>query len=300
MQPKLRQPTTQNDEAADVERAGKIFDDHLARMFPDPMHAGMLKSWMAWVVQNPGSKAMWSPVICGPQGVGKSLLGGILKACLGPSNVRTLISDMLAQRWSDWLRDAACLIVDEPRVKTCGVAENVERFMTDPNIRANIIFLLNDVSNFEIYPAERRYFILHATPAHTWRVSEPGADYWESVWSLTSGLAGAIRSHMQSFTLHPAFSHQRVPPAVSANFGRDAATPQARRSTILPDLEIIANATGILANYSILPIWQDSADDSRSGMLEFAGKLDEYVRLPSAETKRALLLRIEEELEQPE
>jgi hypothetical protein len=209
-----------------ADQAGELFDAHLARLFPNPLHAGVLKSWMAWVIQNPGAKVMWSPVICGPQGVGKSLLGGILKACLGPSNVRVVTSTMLEQQWSDWSYGAICLLMEEIYTKARGVADKLKLLITDPMINvieknistrvepnhANLVFFLNDLSTFAIDPAERRYFVLQTHQTTPEQVAEFGESYWASVWRLTSVLAGAIRSHLLACGMHPAFlPHGRAP-----------------------------------------------------------------------------------------
>lgn len=73
------QPVPHDDLQGDASK----FLDHLKRMFPHGEDFEILVSWMASVVQNPGMKAQWWPVVQGAEGNFKSFLLVIMAHAVG-------------------------------------------------------------------------------------------------------------------------------------------------------------------------------------------------------------------------
>lgn len=59
------------------------FLTHMGKLFPDDRDRRILLSYMASVVQNPGFKAQWWPVIQGVEGNGKSMLLDVMQFAIG-------------------------------------------------------------------------------------------------------------------------------------------------------------------------------------------------------------------------
>lgn len=66
-------------------REGDIsrFTQHLEKLFPVERDRQIILSYMAAVVQNPGVKFQWCPLIQGTEGNGKTLLASVLSHCVG-------------------------------------------------------------------------------------------------------------------------------------------------------------------------------------------------------------------------
>ena len=202
--------------------AAKIFDDHLAYMLADPRHARLLKSWMAWVVQNPGRKAMWAPVLQGVQGSGKSVLFLALCNVLGPTNAIEVTKARMDSQWNDWAQGRMFLLFEEvdlgvgetakvvgERLKTLITGETLPlnqrgRDSKDVPNYANCVFLLNDLARFPVSANERRYFVLRCKQQRTEDLVM-GKEYWDNVYRLKGELAGGLRFHLMTTALDPEF-----------------------------------------------------------------------------------------------
>jgi hypothetical protein len=78
--------------------------------------AEMIMSWMAFCVQNPGRKIRWAILIKGIEGDGKSLLGGMLKAVMGSTNVKSVSPTVLATQFTGWAVGASVAVLEEIRM----------------------------------------------------------------------------------------------------------------------------------------------------------------------------------------
>lgn len=71
--------------------------------------------WMAWCVQNPGRKLMWSPIFKGVQGDGKSIVGVMLRSVMGWRNVTVTGNSTLRNSggFNDWAVGGAVNVIEE-------------------------------------------------------------------------------------------------------------------------------------------------------------------------------------------
>lgn len=60
-----------------------IFLDHMARLLPSEHDRAVLLAYMAFVVQYPGIKADWCPLLQGVEGNGKTFLSQLMQYCVG-------------------------------------------------------------------------------------------------------------------------------------------------------------------------------------------------------------------------
>lgn len=209
-----------------ADEAGAIFDEHLEYLFADPDHARTLKDWMAWVIQNPGDKAMWAPVIQGVQGCGKSVIGRVLSVCVGHTNARQITTDLIGGQWNDWAETARVLIFEEIDTLARGVADRLKLIITSEEMMVvekfrsaiarpsycSCIFILNDIGTFHVNENERRYYVLRCKQQSPEDIQKDQA-YWDRLWRLEKSLGGGIRHHLMMHEMSPTFNPRGAAPA---------------------------------------------------------------------------------------
>lgn len=115
--------------------AWKIVEDHIKMILPEDH--GALIQWMAHNVQKPGEKILWSPIIKGVQGDGKSTLFRIMMAAMGELNVREVSSQELNSEFNGWAEGSCVVCLEEIRVKGKNRYEVMDRLK--PVITNNVV-----------------------------------------------------------------------------------------------------------------------------------------------------------------
>lgn len=67
-----------------------------------------LLDWMAWNVQNPGTKCRYAPLLKGMQGDGKSMILAAMRAAMGNGNVRSINNALIKSEFGDW-QEGSCV-----------------------------------------------------------------------------------------------------------------------------------------------------------------------------------------------
>lgn len=175
------------------EGSAQAWVDHVMRLYPEDGET--LIEWLAFVLQNPGRKVGWAPVLIGPEGSGKdTILWPITKALAEFANPEVKLSTAAGQ-FGDWLyRKLLCVIQENTRGKFSDKAAVAEQFKTliaappdtitiEPkgfrvtqikNV-VNVAFLMNHVDAIYIEPGSRRYFPMITD-------EKPDARYFGELW----------------------------------------------------------------------------------------------------------------------
>lgn len=90
-----------------------------------------LFDWMAWVVQNPGKKCRWAPLLKGIQGDGKTLILEAVRAAMGAANVRSLNNKLLKSDFGDW-QEGSCVAGIEELMMTGRQRYDVANSLKEP------------------------------------------------------------------------------------------------------------------------------------------------------------------------
>ena len=79
----------------------------------------LLLQWLAHNVQRPGHKIRWSPLIKGVQGDGKSIVGDLIFAAMGESNVKITSPSNISNKggFTDWATGKAINFIEEIRLE---------------------------------------------------------------------------------------------------------------------------------------------------------------------------------------
>jgi hypothetical protein len=208
--------------AADL-AAVDVVMKHAEVMFPDERERGLLLSWCAWQVQNPGVKVRWAPYLFGIEGDGKSFWAGLVGAAMGQVNVRSVTAKVLESPFTDWAVGAAVIVLEEMKqhghnrydvmnalkpLITNDVAEIHPKgrapYMA-PNT-ANYLLLSNYMDGAPVTDTDRRYlFLRSAVKLPQVREMDAGG-YFGRLFGVVQDRPGAIRSWLLGYSLHPDFA----------------------------------------------------------------------------------------------
>jgi Family of unknown function (DUF5906) len=143
-----------------------------------------IRDYLAWVIQNPGKKPGWVPVIVGPQGVGKDWLLMAFRQALGPHNVAYIEFAHATQRFNaDWALKQFVVMNEARQNKPAQAKETYNRIKTitsslpptrrieeknvpvwhAPNIQAGVV-LTNYEDAIALDHDDRRFVVLICVP----------------------------------------------------------------------------------------------------------------------------------------
>ena len=156
-----------------------IFVDHINKILPDGDDARILLNYMAALVQNPGHKFQWCPVIQGPKGNGKTLIIECLSQAVGERYTHLPSASDLGgngSKFNEWMTRKLFIGVDEiycaerrevlemlkdkitnRRIEMQGKGTNQE--MGDN--RTNWLMLTNHKDAIPLDVDERRYCVMY-------------------------------------------------------------------------------------------------------------------------------------------
>lgn len=155
------------------------FVDFLARILPDPGDRNVLTAYMAAVVQNPGLKAQWWPVLQGVEGNGKTLILRVMSHAIGHRYTHLVNPEAMAKtggQFNAWVQGHLFCGIEEIYVaKRRDFLESFKSTVTNDRIalegkgvdqrtgdnRCNGILLTNHPDGVPITTDTRRYAVFY-------------------------------------------------------------------------------------------------------------------------------------------
>ena len=113
---------------------------HFKNLFPVYKERKVILNYISFIVQNPGEKILWMPIIKGSKRIGKSLIEShIITPMLGARNVNLVDSKALGKEFNAWQTGAQLLCFHElkagsTRKEKIEVTETLKSFLTDKRI----------------------------------------------------------------------------------------------------------------------------------------------------------------------
>lgn len=175
----------------------RVIEAHYLGLFDDPADGEFLLDWMAHNVQHPGLKILWTPVILGVQGDGKTSIKNILTLVMGEQNVRDIDYSNLASQFNAYAEGACVAALEELRVvgqSGHGVMDALKPLITNeiisitrkgkdsiqvPNTQ-NYIGFTNHHNALPMDKNDRRYAILKTKYENREQMLEDtGDEYWQ-------------------------------------------------------------------------------------------------------------------------
>jgi hypothetical protein len=199
---------------------------HMKTLFPDERDRTILLSYMASLVQNPGVKFQWWPVIQGAKGNGKTMLLNILTYCVGEQYSHLPNTSKMTRNgisFNGWLKGKLFLGMDEVYSSSApGLPGGVQTVCDEPRLpieskgvdeytgdnRANGMMLTNHKDGVPVDKDERRYavFFTHQQTAEDCFRDGLTPDHFQRLWNWLDAEGFAIiNDYLRSYVPVPEF-----------------------------------------------------------------------------------------------
>lgn len=272
---------------------------HLKHLLESAEERRMLIDWLAYVVQNPGKRVHYAPVLQGVQGDGKSFFAFLLAAVMGRPNVRMGNAHILEGAFTGWAEGQCVMAIEEIRLvghNRYDVLNRVKPFITNPIIEihpkgrdpynventTNYLLFTNYRDAMPISENERRFLVLFSR----WQTSEAlrefklaNPDYYINLYGALDDSAQALRYWLLQWELSENFAPQGDAPITGAmmHMVNAAMTPEVRGIRELIDSKEFPDISDTLLNITRLAGLEMTHDieipqkKSLEKMLEIAG-----------------------------
>lgn len=206
------------------DEAGELFEGHVRNIIAESEYAEILLDYCAFIVQNPGIKIRWCPLIQGAEGCGKTVFINAMTAVLGNEHVKLVDGSALFQTWTEWAANHMVVGIEEIRVVgqsrhevmnklkpliTNSVVPVSQRFQDSrdvPNV-TNYFLLTNHHDAIAISPNDRRYFVVKSRFQSKDQVkAEMGGEYFNKLFDVFNNNAGGLRCWLENRTISSAFN----------------------------------------------------------------------------------------------
>ena len=214
---------------------------HLDKLFPDPRDREIITTYMAALVQNPGKKFQWCPMIQGGEGNGKTLIANAMAFAVGNRYTHKPTAQDLGNPFNAWMLEKLLIIIEEIFTShKRELAERMKPMVTNETIevqakgidqvtvdnRANFLTFTNHKDAIVLSVDGRRYSIFFtpqqtAMDLETWGM---GGDYFPKLyaWMRETGYE-IVNEFLQTYDLYaefnPAGNCQRAPQTTSSQEG---------------------------------------------------------------------------------
>lgn len=197
-----------------------ILVNHLRYLCPTDEEFELLADCLAFMVQYPGQKLKFSPVIIGKQGTGKSALATLMSTILGAHNTAHVTTGEMRSDFNGWIAEKQLVIVEEIMAEGRIAIMNVLKpLITEGTITinrkyipsykienvANFIFLSNYRNALRLEADDRRYFVIASE-----RDKQP-QDYYKALFGWIKTSPGVALHWLQSRDLSN-FDPDKPPP----------------------------------------------------------------------------------------
>lgn len=196
-------------------------------------NADMLMQWLAHQVQYTGKKILWSPIIQGIQGIGKTVFSEILKCCLGDVNVGIVSPTQVISDFNSWATDKCVNVLEELRIagkSRYDCVNALKPLITDRMIQinskgvkqyntyntTNYICFTNYKDAIPIDDDDRRWFVIFSEVNHISEIKEKLGvepnDYFKLLFDNLKKYAGEVRKYFLEFKISDAFMQVKTAP----------------------------------------------------------------------------------------
>ncbi|UNY40256.1 DNA primase-polymerase [Paracoccus phage vB_PmaP_KLEP18-1] len=239
--------------------AWQVVNDHFHNVIP--AGADLVLDWWAHNVQRPGVKILWSPVIIGVPGDGKTTLAKVGQMAMGVTNVQVASPEAVNSDFTDWAYGAAVRVLEEIRVSgqsRAHVMDKLKPFITNEIVDVvgkgqksrniinvtNYFALSNHIDALAIDENDRRWGVWKTrfTSAQHMR-ADTGKEYWRKLHDAINNHAGVIRGWLMARDLSK-FDRFDPPPLNDAKLAMVEASRSPMVSDIMEAIELGGEGIG--------------------------------------------------------
>ena len=131
-----------------------LWAEFLENLIPDEVGFQWLTQWIGHLVQRPGIKMSTYPILVGPQGVGKSLIGQAVCSILGRENTMSISQDDIESTYNGLHAVKLFTVIDEFYARDQGVGNKLKKLVTEKvtvvNPKYGRQFTVESVCNYMI------------------------------------------------------------------------------------------------------------------------------------------------------
>lgn len=193
---------------------------HLELLFPDPRDRLIFLSYMAALVQYPGYKFTWAPIVQGVQGNGKTLFSLCVRYAVGTRYSHFPNAADLANKFNEWLYGKIFISVEDIyNARDPEMIERLKVFVTGEfqeihgkgsaqvtrNVCANFIFNSNHKDALQIQDNERRFAPFYTSQQSVQDLRRDGMDavYFQNLfkWLNTDDGFAKFAEYLYTFDI---------------------------------------------------------------------------------------------------
>jgi len=213
------------------DEAIKIVQAHLSMILVEQHAVEIMLSWMAYCVQNPGSKIRWAPLIKGIEGDGKSVLGNLMMGVMGMANVGIVSPSVLATGFTSWAAGRCVNVLEEIRMvghNRHDVLNTIKPYITNDQITihpkgvneyvapntVNYIAFTNHHDALPLEDTDRRWWV-QFTPFNDQQelLKVANSDYFSNLFNAIKDHAAGLRKWLLEYQLSPLFNPKGQAPS---------------------------------------------------------------------------------------
>lgn len=217
-------------------QAIKRITGHLEHLFIHERERKLLLDFFSYIVQNPGERVSWAPVIQGAEGDGKTFFYEMMGHVLGAENVQTVPGEALTEKNTSWAEGSQFCFIEEIRLHGANrfdVMNKLKPYITNKmasvrRMRVDWYKVINTVNYYLVtnfkdgMPVDRsdtRYFPMFSrwqTIGAIKAFERDNPQYYNRLYQGTAAHAGAIRKWLMNRELGAEFNPKKRAPLSSA------------------------------------------------------------------------------------
>ena len=192
---------------------------HIYDLFLSDDDANALLNWMAYCIQNPGKRILWSPVILGVQGDGKTTIGRILSAAMGQRNVKNISLDEIYSSFTGWAAGGCVGVIEEIRItghSRHDVMNKLKPFITNERISVvrkgfdgvdvlntqNYLAFTNHSDALVLDTGDRRWGVFSTRfESRDEMLAQRPKEYWDDLYDAINNHQANIRAYFMEIDL---------------------------------------------------------------------------------------------------
>jgi len=196
--------------------------EHMENLIGEENYRKIIMDFLAHVVQFPGQKIRWAPLLQGAEGCGKSFLSNLMGAALGTSHMKPIDLTAIKSGYNDWAYGAQLISIEE--IKVAGnnrheIMNMMKPLITNSTINinqryrdsrpvdntANYLLYTNHHDSLVLSKADRRYFVVKSALQTKDQVKSLGEEYFSELFDMLDTHAPAIRWFFENWTISANF-----------------------------------------------------------------------------------------------